>query len=190
MTNQLRQRSMSLLGVVLSGAVCLATSQVQAAEGKSAAAGEGGSGSGKRSGEENKPGAEDPHTCQHAAKLRAEIESLKDAVSALEAQVKSVDERTVDATTHSDLEALRDIEEENILRSVGSSSAVSPHPVNGGLQHRVNLTGSSALLYTATPRSTSDTWRVLKLQASYTRLRQEAFTGARNQIDVNLQGSF
>jgi len=38
--------------------------------------------------------------------------------------------------------------------------------------------------------ATSETWRVIKLQASYTRLRQEAFTGAKNQIDVNLQGSF
>jgi hypothetical protein len=85
------------------------------------------------------------------AKLRAELEELKAAAAATDATVKAIDERTADAPSHSDLEALRDIEEEHILRSVGSSSAISPYPVNGGLQHLVNLTGSAGLLYSATP---------------------------------------
>jgi hypothetical protein len=38
--------------------------------------------------------------------------------------------------------------------------------------------------------ATAETWRVIKLQASYTRLRQTAFAGNKNQVDVSLIGSF
>ena len=91
------------------------------------------------------------------AKLRAELEALKESTAATAEAVKAVDARTAEAASQSDLEALRDIEEENILRSIGSSSSVSPYPVNGGLLHLVNLTGYAQLVYTASPWGPSGT---------------------------------
>ena len=100
------------------------------------------------------------------AKLRAELEALKESTAATAEAVKAVDARTAEAASQSDLEAFRDIEEENILRSIGSSSSVSPYPVNGGLLHLVNLTGYAQLVYTASPWGPSGTsTRSLRINA-------------------------
>jgi hypothetical protein len=88
--------------------------------------------------------------------LRDELAVVKETTAANEETLKGISDKVSEATTHSDLEALRDVEEEHILRSVGSSTAISPYPVSG-YQHLVNLTGSSGFIYSATPWSTSGT---------------------------------
>jgi hypothetical protein len=88
--------------------------------------------------------------------LRDELAAVKETAAANEETLKDVSGKVAEATTHSDLEALRDVEEEHILRSIGSSTSISPYPVSG-YQHLVNLNGSAGLLYNATPWSTSGT---------------------------------
>ena len=110
-------------------------------------------------------GAEGEHkhgSCPGAAlqaevkQLREELTAVKEATAAHEETLKSVEEKASEAAGHSDLEALRDVEEEHILRSIGSSTSVSPYPVSG-FQHLVNLTGSAGLIYNATPWSEPNT---------------------------------
>jgi len=89
--------------------------------------------------------------------LREELKAVKEATEANEATIKVVSDKADSAPAHTDLEALRDLEEENILRSIGSTTSISPYPVNGGYQHLVNLTGSSNLAYTSVPWGPSGT---------------------------------
>jgi hypothetical protein len=97
--------------------------------------------------------------------LRDELAAVKETTAANEETLKGVSEKVSEATTHSDLEALRDVEEEHILRSIGSSTSISPYPVSG-YQHLVNLNGSAGLIYTAVPEGPSGTsYRGLKFQS-------------------------
>jgi len=93
---------------------------------------------------------------EEVKQLREELTAIKEASAAHEETLKSVEARVSESTTHSDLEALRDVEEEHILRSLGSSTSMSPYTVSG-FQHLVNLTGSAGLLYSATPWSEPNT---------------------------------
>jgi hypothetical protein len=107
----------------------------------------------------------EPALREEIKQLRDELAAVKETATANEETLKSVSEKVGEATTHNDLEALRDVEEEHILRSVGSSTAISPYPVSG-YQHLVNLTGSAGFVYTATPWSTSGTsTRSLRFQS-------------------------
>jgi hypothetical protein len=98
----------------------------------------------------------EPSLREEIKQLRDELAAVKETTTANEETLKGVSDKVAEATTHNDLEALRDVEEEHILRSVGSSTAISPYPVSG-YQHLVNLTGSAGFIYTATPWSTSGT---------------------------------
>jgi hypothetical protein len=98
----------------------------------------------------------EPALREEIKQLRDELAAVKETTAANEETLKGVSDKVSEATTHNDLEALRDIEEEHILRSVGSSTSISPYPVSG-FQHLVNLTGSAGFIYTATPWSTSGT---------------------------------
>jgi hypothetical protein len=102
---------------------------------------------------------------EEVRQLREELKAVKEAAEASDATLKAVSDKVDLAPGHTDLEALRDIEEEHILRSIGSSSSISPYTVNGW-QHLVNLTGSAGLLYTATPGGPSGTsTRSLRFQS-------------------------
>lgn len=127
-----------------------------------------------------------PH--DEITKLREEIKAVQERAAANEEALKTLSEKAADAPSHSDLEALRDVEEEHILRSVGSSSSVSPYTVSG-FQHLVNLTGSAGILYTATPGGPSGTsTRSLRLQlvslALFGSLRQDP--GSEGDVRYNI----
>jgi len=82
--------------------------------------------------------------------LREELKSVKGATDTNTASLKAVSEKVGNnESVQSDLEALQDIEDENILRSIGSSSSLSSYQVQGGYQHLVNLTGFGQLGYTS-----------------------------------------
>jgi hypothetical protein len=120
--------------------------------------------------------------------IRDELAAVKEAAAANEETLKSVSDKASEATTHGDLEALRDVEEEHILRSIGSSTSISPYPVSG-YQHLVNLNGSAGLLYNAIPGGPSGTSsRSLRLQlVSLTlsgSLRQDP--GAEGDVKYNI----
>ena len=89
---------------------------------------------------------------EEVRQLRDELNAVKNAASTNAATLKSVSEKVKDAATQSDLEALRDIEDENTLRSIGSSSSLSSYTVNGN-QHLVNLTGFGQLGIPSLPGS-------------------------------------
>jgi hypothetical protein len=125
---------------------------------------------------------------EEVKQLRDELAAVKEAAAANEETLKGVSDKASEATTHSDLEALRDVEEEHILRSIGSSTSISPYPVSG-YQHLVNLNGSAGLLYNAIPGGPSGTsQRALRFQSvSLTlsgSLRQDP--GAEGDVKYNI----
>jgi hypothetical protein len=79
--------------------------------------------------------------------LREELKSVKGTTATNAATLKTVSEKVESAATQSDLEALRDIEDENTIRSIGSDSSKA-YTINGN-SHLVNLSGSAQLGYTA-----------------------------------------
>ena len=90
--------------------------------------------------------------------LREEIQSIKGATATNAAAIKSVADTAV---VRSDLDALKDVEDEEIIRSVGLSGGSTSTPsgankVNGN-SHILNLTGFGAVGYTANlgPRQAS-----------------------------------
>jgi prefoldin subunit 5 len=92
--------------------------------------------------------------------LQDEVQALKGANETNSAAIKAV---SATAATKQDVEALRDIEDEQTLRSIGSSSSISSYTVNG-YQHLVNLTGYGILGYTSViGPSQASTWESFKL---------------------------
>jgi hypothetical protein len=79
--------------------------------------------------------------------LREELKSVKGTTATNAATLKTVSEKVESAATQSDLEALRDIEDENTIRSIGSDSSKA-YTINGN-SHLVNLSGSAQLGYQA-----------------------------------------
>ena len=182
MRKQHAHRYSGCASLLLPAVILLAGARVDAAETPSLA----GADSGKSVAAEDRAANK---TAEEIEKLRKEVNALKQAITANEQAVKAIDERTAEVSTHSDLEALRDIEEENILRSIGSSSSLSPYQVNGGLLHLVNLTGAAGLLYTATPWSgASNSTRSLRISqvslALSGYLRQDS--GAEGDVRYNV----
>lgn len=87
--------------------------------------------------------------------------ALEAKVDALEKQVQELQEKSA---TQGDTEALRDVEEEHILRSVGSTSSISPYTINGN-QHLVNLSSWAAIGYTGTLGNRQTTTRSFRVTA-------------------------
>ncbi|GEM_PF-1911510 len=92
--------------------------------------------------------------------LRKELQQLKETTSANDTRLRSFSEKfenigvnsnsdtSSEYATKSDLEALRDVQDENTIRSVGSSSSISSYQVNGN-KHLISLTGYASLGYSA-----------------------------------------
>ena len=79
--------------------------------------------------------------------LREELKAVKNSAATNAATLQVVSQKVDNAVTASDLEALRDVEDENAIRSVGIASS-SAYTVNGN-QHLVNLSGSAQVGYQA-----------------------------------------
>ena len=95
-------------------------------------------------------------TPAEAQELQAEIRELREEVKALKGTtttnsttLEQVSEKLKNSATHGEVDALRDLEEEDVLRSVGGSSANGGYLVGGGYSHLLTLTGSLGLGYTA-----------------------------------------
>jgi len=121
--------------------------------------------------------------------LREELKSLKAATATNTAEVKAVSEKVTNIPAQSDLEALRDIEDENILRSVGSSSSTGAYQVGGGYQHLVNISGYGMVGYTGyigrTSATTSESFKLTSLGLTLSGyLRQDP--GKEGDVNYNL----
>jgi len=86
--------------------------------------------------------------------LREEVKELKGSTATNTATLKVVSQKVDQAASANDLESVRDIEDENILRSIGSTSSLNAYQVGGigggaGYLHLVNLSGSAQIGYTA-----------------------------------------
>jgi len=86
--------------------------------------------------------------------LREEVKALKGTTATNAATLKVVSDKVKDSATHSELEEVRDLEDENVLRSIGSTSSLNSYQVGGigggpGYLHLVNLSGSAQLGYTS-----------------------------------------
>lgn len=134
-----------------------------------------------------------PATPEEIRRLREELKAAQDAATANAAALEALSARVDSTVTSAELEALRDIEEEHILRSVGSSSSISPYTVSGN-QHLVNLTGSAGLGYTILPggpaTNISRSFKLTSLSLALTgRLRNNPGADGDVRFNIGVVGS-
>jgi hypothetical protein len=81
--------------------------------------------------------------------LREEVKSLKGSTATNTITLQEVANKVKDSASQGDLEALRDIEDEQVIRSIGGLSSANSYQVGGGYLHLVTLSGSAQLGYTS-----------------------------------------
>jgi hypothetical protein len=86
--------------------------------------------------------------------LREEVKALKGSTATNAVTLKEVSDKVKDSASHAEVEEVRDLEDENVLRSIGSTSSLNAYQVGGigggpGYLHLVNLSGSAQLGYTS-----------------------------------------
>jgi uncharacterized membrane protein len=91
---------------------------------------------------------------EEVRELREELKAVKGATATNSETLKIVSQKVDDTASHAEVEEVRDLEDENVLRSIGGTSSLNSYQVGGigggpGYLHLLNLSGFAQLGYTS-----------------------------------------
>jgi len=91
---------------------------------------------------------------EEVRELREELKAVKGATATNTATLNAVSKKMEDKASHSEIEEVRDLEDENVLRSIGGTSSLNSYQVGGigggaGYLHLLNLGGFAQVGYTS-----------------------------------------